>query len=200
MSWQESDKIVDQMIKGSNGTLWGFKLEESSHYPILQKLLEISGNKGLLVDIGCGAGDVSRIWGADYLGIDLDWVIQRVSKQCNPDKSFLSLDLTTQLNFQDIPESNCVLMNAFLDVQENPIEILEKICKEANTNWIIVHRQRIQDIEKGKFEYVAGYGDSLVPASTMSFNELNFIKENYSKEFLIGHWENYCYSFAMRIR
>jgi hypothetical protein len=200
MSWQESDKIVDQMIRGSNGSLWGFKLEQSSHFPILEKLLKISGQKDLLVDIGCGAGDVSRSWNGDYLGVDLDWVIKRVSRICNPSKTFLSLDITSKDTFYDIPKSNCLLMNAFLDVQENPLEVLEKFCRQVDTNWIIVHRQRIRNIEKTKIEYVPGYGGSLIPSSVISFKEINDIKQKYSKEFLIGLWENDWYSFAMRIK
>ena len=70
MTWKESKDIIDQMIKGSNGTLWGFKLEGSNHFPILMNLLNKSGQSGLLLDIGCGAGDVSKFWKGEYLGID----------------------------------------------------------------------------------------------------------------------------------
>ena len=90
-------------------------------------------------------------------------------------------------------------MNAFLDVQEDPISILEKFCI-SNTRWIIVHRQRIQKIEKSNFTYVKGYGGSQVPSSIMSIDELNNLTSKYCKEIFVHHWENDCYSFAMRIK
>ena len=81
--WEENKDIIRQMISGSNGTLWGNRLEQTGHYPVLKECLDIVGQSGLLIDLGCGAGDVSRVWRGDYLGIDFDWVIEKVAKVCN---------------------------------------------------------------------------------------------------------------------
>jgi len=198
MSWLENSKIIDQMIKGSSGELWGHRLETSSHFPLLNNILNHIGQNGLLIDLGCGAGDVSRIWKDDYLGADLSWVIEKVSKICNPSAQYISINIKND-SLEILPRCRCVLMNAFLDVQENPFSILEKVCC-MNTEWVVVHRQRVQNIEKSTFQYVKSYGDSQVPSSIISFAELNEIKNKYSKEFLIQKWENDSYSFAMRIK
>lgn len=192
--WEENKDIISQMISGSNGTLWGNRLEQAGHYPILKECLDITGQSGLLIDLGCGAGDVSRVWRGDYLGIDLDWVIEKVAKVCNQANYFSANIVESMPAF---PSSRCILMNAFLDVLENPIPVLDSVLASNSAEWIIVHRQKIG--KSDGFTIGAGYGGSSVPVSTMSIDTINsfLIRAKSSKIF---HWDGDYHTIVMRLK
>lgn len=193
-TWQDDPEIVEQLIDGSTGKLWKNRLEQAGHYPLLKYCLDEVGHTGLLIDVGCGAGDVSRVWKSQYLGLDLDWVIEKVSKVCNP-SNYLSADLTASI--PKLPSAKCVLMNAFLDVQEKPDEILERAMNEINTEWFIIHRQKIG--KSDGFVTGIGYGNSSIPVSVMSTDTVNkFLKR--SKESKVFHWDGEYYTFTMRMK
>lgn len=192
--WEDDPEIIKQMIDGSKGILWGNKLEQASHYPLLKYCLDEVGHSGLLIDVGCGAGDVSRVWKGQYLGVDLDWVVEKVSKVCNPN-SYLSADLTVSI--PALPSAKCVLMNAFLDVQENPEEILEQAMNEIDTEWFIIHRQKIG--KSDGFVTGVGYGNSSTPISVMSTDTVNKFL-NKSKESKVFRWDGEYYTITMRMK
>lgn len=193
-TWKDDPEIVEQLIAGSTGKLWGNRLEQASHYPLLKHCLDEVGHTGLLIDVGCGAGDVSRVWKGQYLGLDLDWVIEKVSKVCNPNR-YLSANLTAVI--PTLPSAKCVLMNAFLDVQEKPDEFLERAMNVMDAEWFIIHRQKIG--ERDGFTKGSSYGDSSVPVSVMSTDTVNkFLKRaKVSKAF---HWDGEYYTFMMRLK
>jgi hypothetical protein len=196
--WQESDKVVDQMIKGSTGELWGKKLEQAGHFPLLNHLLNEIGHQGLLIDIGCGAGDVSRVWKGEYLGVDLGWVVDRVARVCNSTQIYKHIDVQRD-ELSELPSCRCVLMNALLDVLDNPSVILKKVCKSIDTDFVIVHRQKLSDVDS--IQYGNGYGDSKVAISKMSIGTLKSIcLECGIKSMKAFHWEGDYYSFILEMR
>lgn len=200
MSWVESDLLVEQMIKGSTGELWGKRLEGSDHFPILKQAIDLVGNYGTLLDIGCGAGDVSRVWNGKYTGVDLPWVVERVSKICNPNHDYLSIDLNP-LTIQNIPSSRVVLMNAFLDVRENPHELFESFLN-LDVESFIVHRQRISQ-ENDRIEYRKnGYIESIIPSSVMSWRRIaeSVIKNDSKSNISLFHWQGDSYTFVVSRR
>jgi len=175
-------------------------LNNLSHYPILKNCLDEIKHEGLLIDIGCGAGDVSRCWNSEYLGIDLEWVVEKVSKKCNPNKTYSSIDILNSKKL-NIPPSNCVLLNAFLDVVQNPSEILDKILCECKTNWMIIHRQQVSSSKENDFfTYGKSYGDSLIPVSTISLNNLKsiFIKHD-AKNVKVFHWNSNYFTILIKL-
>lgn len=196
MRWEESDNIVEQMIKGSTGELWGVKLEQSDHFPLLSHVLNHVGNEGDLVDIGCGAGDVSRVWKGNYTGVDLDWVIRRVSKICNPTCNYISLDLTVE-SVSNLPKFRIALMNAFLDVRDDAHEIFDQILAN-NIDSLIVHRQRLSQ-NQHFVEKRPGYGGSEVPSSVMSLEKIvaSVEKIRPTAKILLFHWQQDYYTFIV---
>lgn len=192
--WEENEDIIKQMISGSNGTLWGNRLEQAGHYPLLRECLNIVGQQGLLIDLGCGAGDVSRVWKGDYLGIDLDWVIEKVAKVCNQ-ANYLSANLAESIPV--LPQSKCILMNAFLDMLENPIHVLNSVLDSANTEWVIVHRQKIGY----KDEHLLGtsYGGATIPVSIVSIDSLKAIMKR-AISYEIYHWDGDYHTIIMRVK
>jgi hypothetical protein len=192
--WEEDDDIINQMISGSNGTLWGKRLEQAGHYPLLRECLNVTGQNGLLIDLGCGAGDVSRVWMGDYLGIDLDWVIEKVAKVCNQ-ANYLSANLSESI--PQLPRSKCILMNAFLDVLENPIPVLNSVLDNADTEWVIVHRQKI-GYEDG-LTLGPSYGGAIIPASIISIDSLKLIMKR-AISYELYHWDGDYHTIAMRLK
>lgn len=198
VSWSENDMIIDQMIKGSTGELWGNRLEQSAHYPLLKSILEDIGHKGLLIDLGCGAGDVSRTWHGEYLGADLSWVIERVAKVCNTTAQYISLNAQND-DLTSLPKCRCVLMNALLDVLEKPEEVLRKVCETVDTDYVVVHRQKIAEIPE--IRYGKSYGDAIVAVSTLSEESLKKICLDYKiKQAKFFHWAGDYHSFILKMR
>jgi len=191
--WVEDNAIIEQMIAASKGTLWGNRLESAGHYPLLKHCLDEAGQDGLLIDLGCGAGDVSRVWMGDYLGLDLDWVIEKVARVCN-NSNYLAFSLWDHI--PRLPEANCLLMNAFLDVQENPEEALERVLNSIACKWVIIHRQKIG--RSDDFSLGTSYGNSSVPVSVMSVDTVNkFLKR--AKESKVFHWDCEYHTIMMRM-
>ena len=197
MNWSESDFLVEQMIKGSTGELWGVRLEDSDHFPVLKHSIESVGNSGTLLDVGCGAGDVSRVWTGDYIGVDLPWVVERVSKFCNPGKNYFSLDLNVS-TVNSLPPCRVLLMNAFLDVRENPHELLDSVL-QSNFESLVIHRQRLSQKES-KVESRKSYGDSTVPSSIMSWERIHesVMTRNPSSHISLIHWQQDYYTLIVR--
>ena len=198
MSWQENDDIVDQMIKGSSGELWGFRLEQSSHFPLLKAAFDYVGNKGTLLDLGCGAGDVSRTWDGNYTGADLDWVINRVAKVCNPTANYISINAGID-TIGLLPKADTILMNAFLETFENPHEMFESIVKMGFKN-IIIHRQKLSN-DKFSLESRDSYGNSNILSSIMSLSDIQkCVSTNHpNAQIALAHWDNGYYTMAVRL-
>jgi len=196
--WKDNDAIIDQMIKGSTGELWGVRLEQSDHFPILKHLLDLTNAKSL-IDLGCGAGDVSRVWKQEYCGLDLDWVIEKVSKICNPNTSYQKIDFLKE-GVSSLETSDCLLMNAFLDVQEDAFEILKDICSSKKFKFIIVHRQQITNkLNIKEKKYASSYGNSKVPSSYIAWQELQQLLEIYQISPIIK-WSGDFHSFLMSLK
>lgn len=197
MNWGESDHVVDQMIKGSTGELWGVTLEKTDHFPLLSHVLEIVGNENSLIDIGCGAGDVSRVWKGEYVGVDFDWVIERVAKICNPNSNYVSLDLNVD-SVKKLPKAKVALMNAFLDVREDPHEMFEQVMG-LEIDSLVVHRQRLSQ-SSCVIDKRPGYGGTSVPSSVMSVDRIMSFTEKFAPNATISlfHWQQDFYTFIVR--
>jgi len=198
--WAKDDDIISDMIKGSTGELWGHRLEQSDHFPLLKSLLDEIGHQGVLIDLGCGAGDISRVWKGQYIGADLDWIIEGVSKKCNPSAEFINFDVIND-DIKKLPPSKAIIMNALLDVLEDPVSILRKVC-HADTEFVVIHRQKIVNTKNDQIEMGLSYGKSVVPVSKIAKNEIERIISDLSKETYVNvkAWNNNYYSFIMRVR
>jgi len=196
VKWEESDSIIEQMIKGSTGELWGVRLENSDHFGILKTLLDTAGHTGTLLDVGCGAADVSRVWKGEYTGVDLDWVVEKVANVCNPGNKFIIGDATVESTIRSLPSSDVVLMNAFLDVLENPHHVFD-VLMSLDTNKIIVHRQRLTQ-DQAYYEIRGSYGNTEIPSSVMSLNKIvSSIRKFPNAEFYLVQWQSDFYSFMV---
>ncbi len=141
--WYDNDKCPEQMIHGAIGRLWPI-LENSDHFPVLNELMNSTSEDCVsLLDIGCGAAEMSRVF-PDYFytGADLKNIINNVSLKMHPNKSFVSFDIYEDNDSEYISSFDIVVMNAFIDVLEYPVYGLDKILKHAS-KYVILHRQEV---------------------------------------------------------
>lgn len=144
--WNQKE-CFDMMLQGANGLLWG-KLEDSGHFRVLEYLL-YQTEFGSLLDIGCGAGGLSKtevIKKFSYIGLDSEPIITNVAKKFNPSANFQSLTIEKESNLSMVEEFDVVVMNAFLDVLIEPLQIMYKVLNHCK-KYVIIHRQFLKDGE-----------------------------------------------------
>ena len=132
--WYNTAKSSEMMIRGAAAELPGWKrLEHSDHFPALKSLVdELQGECITLLDVGCGAAEVSRVFNFFYVGADLDDVIKNVSRKVHPSKRYIAFDIYDERQDLDfLSEYDIILMNAFIDVLQHPAYGLRRILKKA---------------------------------------------------------------------
>ncbi len=96
------------------------------------------------LDIGCGTCQIKELINGFYVGVDLPEIINNVSRKLH-EQFYRQRDVTKdRIDF--VGQYDLVIMSAFIDVMEKPIETLEKILKHCN-KYVIIHRQ---ELTKGK--------------------------------------------------
>lgn len=138
-AWYNEDILPQDMVDGANGKKGWPKLEHSTHFKILKELIELCNSKNI-ADLGCGAGELGRIYSnMDYTGFDLPHIIELVSKKVNPNLNYVKFD-ANNFNYSDINKFDLIVCNGFISELPNPIPILKKII-ENTKKFLIIHRQ-----------------------------------------------------------
>jgi len=113
-----------------------YPVEEVPLGKVLKELIEKAG-EGSYLDLGCGTGDASKLIN-DYTGADQRHIIDNVSLECFPKVKFIPFE---SWNVEFLQDYDVILMSAFIDVLENPIEALKRII--PNCKKVILHRQEM---------------------------------------------------------
>ena len=127
-------------------------LEKTRHFQVLKSLLEIiirdnAGKKLKLLDIGCGASSLQNTKiiknNFYYTGLDIEVAIKNIAQQIHSNGNYIICDIveSTEKELEFIKSYDVLVMNAFVDVMQYPIEILTKILSCGN-KYVIIHRQR----------------------------------------------------------
>lgn len=132
---------------------------QTQHGKVLQKLIRhVKGANLHVLDIGCGTGHISQLVGNHtYLGIDLPHIIENVAKKAYPDNDYMSVDIFKALNLEFIGLYDIVVMNAFIDVMEEPRMALRRILAYCDHN-VILHRQEVSFTKKTQSTKENSYG------------------------------------------
>jgi len=139
-AWYNEDILPQQMLEAADGKTWGFTLESAPHFNILQESLSVCLNAKTLIDIGCGAGEVGRVFtNFDYTGCDLEHIIKNVSKKKNPQLKYFEFD-AYETSFEFCKDYDVILCNGFLSELVSGASILEKILQYTK-KYIVIHRQ-----------------------------------------------------------
>ena len=167
----DNPNIHKHMLDGANGKIF-VKLEHSDHWPSLKSLLDISRKSGSknLCDLGCGAAALGEIYkDMEYVGSDLDHIIENVAQKFYPDGKYIKADIkTADLKF--LNNFDCLVLNCLIDIMEDPVASLDNILNNAR-HQVIVHRQSIGSETKSWL--IPSYGGMDAYRSQFSENDIN---------------------------
>lgn len=96
--------------------------------------------QGKTVDLGCGSGK-SSVFFKDYIGVDLPEIIETIAKVVNPGLTFMKCDIIED-NIEFIKNYDIVHMDAFIDVMQYPLEVLDRVLNNCN-KYVLLLRQEV---------------------------------------------------------
>lgn len=132
------------------------QLITTKHGRVLKGLIDlIPESEKEFLDIGCGACMVSEMVNRNYTGVDLPEMIEKLAKNNFPIIHTIKCDFLED-NIDFISNYDIVLMNAFIDAMQYPLETLDLILSKCK-KYVIIHRQEIHN-EKTKNYLNSAYG------------------------------------------
>lgn len=139
--WYSEDYVYHNMI---NAIKKHVPLNEIDHGKSLIELLEdIDTDKTTVLDLGCGGALLHSIIKGKYTGLDIENIIENVSKKCFEGLDYKIADvINDELSF--LQDYDLIVMNGFIDIMQYPLEILEKILHNCD-NYVIIHRQELTE-------------------------------------------------------
>lgn len=165
-AWYNADLLPKEMVKGALGGLWGSgRCENTEQFKLLMSFLE-NLNFTKIADIGCGAGEIGRIYSQyDYLGLDLPHIINNVAKVVNPDLNYIDFDLN-ESSYEVLKEYDMVICNGVLCEVDNPLDKIKKILPNVD-KYFLIHRQFFSDSNQVKMYKTYGNLDTLTNVINM---------------------------------
>jgi trans-aconitate methyltransferase len=174
-AWFNTDKLPKEMVNGALGLNGWAKLENTEHFKVLDDMVKLC-NFTKIADIGCGAGELGRIYhNYEYTGFDLSHIIQNVSKIVNVNLHYRDFN-ADEFDYSEFNNYDLLICNSFISELTNPLEILEKIIKNTN-KFLIIHRQFFSNSEKN-VEYTT-YGNLKTIRSFISQYEFESLLSNH---------------------
>lgn len=184
-------------------------IHETEHVSVLKntinQLLNLENKRPLsVIDIGCGTAQISLLFEKlyfEYEGCDLPHVLEHCAQKWHSENIYYPLNAAVS-PFAFVKNYDIVLTNAFIDVMENPIEILSKILANAN-KYVIVHRQEISKEKPTHCTQNPSYG-GITWHSIINENDFNKLLQDYGFEIIttqhcgFENWENGGHSFLLK--
>jgi len=134
-------------------------LESKDRYPldqtplgkILIRLVKKYHKEGMLIDVGCGDGQLSE-YVDNYEGWDISDTIDNVSRKAYPNASFAHMTDAEKEGWEFLHGMNTVVMSAFIDVMREPLLVLNSILEHC-TGTVILHRQEVSGDQSTAFRH-----------------------------------------------
>lgn len=177
-AWYNEEQLPKSMLDAVQGKISGWKLlEESDHFPALKKCMDLCTNNKKVLDLGCGAGEISRVFkDIFYTGADLKHVIDKVAKIKNPNANFIIFDANTD-DYSFFQDYDVIVMNSFLSEMPDYFKILNKILFYSK-KYIILHRQEFGN-EKSHIKDYQSYGNLITSKTIINYTEfIDLCKKN----------------------
>jgi hypothetical protein len=176
VAWYDNTVLPKQMVDGALGNIPGWtRLEQSGHFGVLDELVR-EANPISIVDLGCGAAEVGRVYSnINYTGLDLPHIIENVAKVVNPTLQYIEFDANTS-DFTIFKDFDLIICNSFISELPNPLEILNKLLTNMG-RYIIIHRQYFDD--STKFTNYKTYGNLDTVRSHIGRDDFNKLLTNH---------------------
>lgn len=151
------------------------QLITTKHGRVLKELIDlIPESEKEFLDIGCGACMVSEITDRNYTGVDLPDIITKLARVYFPSLCCIRSDIIEgDINF--ISKYDIVLMNAFIDIMQFPLETLNNILNKCK-KYVIIHRQEIHN-EETEINLNRAYGGDTYHSKINRENFLRVLKD-----------------------
>lgn len=198
--WHQADAIIKEMLRAYDVYL--DLIDKTEHIHVLKEIINSLPTKLNILDIGCGTAQISLICKEhNYTGADMEHIIAGCAMEKHPENNYLTFNAdTTNWNF--VPDFDLVLLNAFIDVMENPLSILNNILQRAK-KYVIVHRQEISMGNPTQVKIMPSYQSKTCHSIIYHTDFINCI---YDNNFAIlqthscgfANWENGGNSFLLQ--
>lgn len=197
--WYDTKTIIDEMNR--NYPVYKDLMETTEHVQSLKVQIDFLCfigplRKLIVADLGCGTAQISLLFDKDkfeYEGCDLSHILQYCAQKWHPENIYLPFDAELS-HYYFLKNYDLVLMNAFIDVMENPLHILENVL-EHSKKYVILHRQEVSSespTHSIKRDSYNGYTYHSI-INENDFNSL-ILKHNFSiikyKSCGFNNWEN----------
>ena len=169
-AWYDQEKIPKAMLDAASGIVAGWKqLEDSDHFSALKQSIERCNNSKTILDLGCGAGEVSRVFkNLDYTGADLSHIIEKVAKKKNPNSKYINFDANLD-DFSFLNGFDVILMNSFLSEIPDYFKVLNKVLFYSK-KYIVIHRQQF-DERDSRIENYSTYSNLMTTKTIINYKE-----------------------------
>jgi 2-polyprenyl-3-methyl-5-hydroxy-6-metoxy-1,4-benzoquinol methylase len=179
-AWTKDNKyLTDNMIKGALAELPGWKrLENSNHFYKIYELINKTNIKEIC-DLGCGSGELGRVmsrYGYKYVGYDLPHIINKVSKNVNPQFNYFNFD-ANNFDYSILKIHKLIVVNSFISELENAADILKQILDNVS-GFLLIHRQKINSL-KTTSKYYNTYGGLKTIQTSICMHDLNKLLINH---------------------
>lgn len=204
--WHDTKNIVDEMNK--NYPVYKKMMDTEPHIQVfkqhIQHILSVETTKQTVIDIGCGTAQISILFDKqyfDYEGCDLTHILQYCAQQWHPENIYLLFNAEIS-HYYFLKNYDIVTVNAFIDVMEYPLAILEKILSNAK-KYVILHRQEISALKPTQSFLNPSYG-SFTQHSIINKADFFSMLNRYNFEIVhqnqcgFGNWENGGDSFLLK--
>jgi len=205
--WHDKKTIIDEMNR--NYPVYKNLMNETTHISVFKnhvnRIMNAEVEKQLVMDIGCGTAQISLLFDKqkfEYEGCDLPHILQYCAQHWHPENIYLIFNATLS-HYYFLRNYDIIVANAFIDVMEHPLAVLEKILQNA---------KKIRYFTPARnFTYQANT-HTLIKPSYGNFthhsviNKLDFYQllKDYNFEVIqqhtcgFGDWENGGHSFLLK--
>jgi len=191
-AWRDETVLPQDMLMGAMGLKQGWKqLEDTDHCYSLKECLDQIPENSKIIDIGCGSGDLGRVFNKYiYTGCDLPHIIEKVAKKKNPNLVYRYFDAEND-SYTFLQEYDCIIMNSFLSEIPFYDKCLMKVLLNSR-KYVLIHRQEFTNKESHLIEYETYAGLSTVKSIINRENFIKISKNNgfYCKKELLSEISN----------